>query len=285
MNEGLERLKEIGAKKIYEDTHIPAGPIQTIIDGKFDNLSKLQFLGFISILEREYGCDLSDIREKGETYFDELQANKEVVINESIYKAPSKRKNFMLLYSLVAGVIFIVAVIFTMSSSGEDVESITKLNNKIIEDIHENIVNDANRDEQEENTEDIEQNIFTNEQNSSAALADQNITELTTQEELVKEPEVLPNTTFEIVPRKRVWFGYIDLTNHKRYQKTFRGKLTLDPSKEWLLFFGHGNVNVVTDNGVKRFTTRNALRLHYKDGELERISAEEFKRLNGGRKW
>ena len=75
------------------------------------------------------------------------------------------------------------------------------------------------------------------------------------------------------------------MTNYKRHQKTFKTALQLDPSKEWLLTFGHGLVDIVINGEVKKFTSRKGLKFHYKDREIEQISAQEFKRFNRGRSW
>ena len=61
MSEGFEKLKKIGAQKIYEKTHIARANVEYILSKSFDKLPKVQFRGFISILERDYGLDLQDV--------------------------------------------------------------------------------------------------------------------------------------------------------------------------------------------------------------------------------
>ena len=284
MSEGLKKLKAIGAKKIYETTHIPVGHVQAIIDENFEDLSRLQFLGFISILEREYGCDLSDVKAKGELYFDEQEASKEVVINESIYKAPSKKRNFMLLYAILAATIFIIAVVVSMSSSQESIKSDAVVNDEIIEEVHESILQDANTTTAQATLAKEEASVAQNDTNDSVALISESTDKVVETKKSVEE-KAIKNTTFVIAPRKRVWLGYIDLTKQKRYQKTFKTKLKLNPNEEWLLFFGHGNINIITDKGTEKFSSRNVLRLYYKDGIVRQVTPAEFKKLNGGRKW
>ena len=280
MSEALAKLKEIGAQKIYEDTHIPTGHIQSILYENFEGLNKLQFLGFLSIIEREYGCNLSELRSRGIEYYDELSKNSEVVINEAIYKAPSNKKNMMLVYIIIALVIFMIAVIYSMDSSEESFNSIPSEGN-IIEEVKQNIIADRNNSEDNSS----EKKVISLENNDSENI-EQNIT-------LKAEPVVLEsketvatyNHSFEIISKKRVWLGYIDLTDQKKYQKTFKGKLELDSEKEWLLYFGHGHVDIVIDGEVEKFNDRNTLRLYYKDGKLRKITLKEFRRLNRGKKW
>ena len=281
MSEVLERLKEIGAQKISEDTHIPVEHIKAILNSNFEKLSKLQFLGFLSIIEREYSCDLSALRTRGIEYYDELKKNSDVTINEAIYKAPSNKKSFMFIYITIAIIIFIIAVIYSMDSENRSLQNVPS-QNKIIEEVKQNIIPDVNTTESDENKSVAtfaEQAKQDDEQNSTAE---------TTEIDSAEQQDDMQGTiehTFEIISKKRVWLGYIDITDHKRYQKTFQGLLKLDPAKEWLLYFGHGHVDVVIDNETEKFNDRNTLRLHYKDGNLRKITLQEFKRLNRGKKW
>ena len=64
MSSGLEKLRSIGAQKIHEQTHIARQHAQALLHESFDDMSRIHFLGFISILEREYSVDLSDLKAK-----------------------------------------------------------------------------------------------------------------------------------------------------------------------------------------------------------------------------
>jgi glyoxylase-like metal-dependent hydrolase (beta-lactamase superfamily II) len=97
--------------------------------------------------------------------------------------------------------------------------------------------------------------------------------------------QMVPSQPLEILPRSRVWLGYIDVATNKKYQKTFSDALDLDADKEWLLLFGHGYVDLIVNGEKIHFSEKNNLRLHYKDGMLEKISLAEFKKINRGRKW
>ena len=88
-----------------------------------------------------------------------------------------------------------------------------------------------------------------------------------------------------ITARSKVWLGYIDIATNIRRQKIFRGNFNLDPTKDWLLLFGHGHITISTKDATVKFNLANNLRILYKDGNFKRISVEEFKKLNKGRKW
>ncbi|WP_457747942.1 hypothetical protein [Sulfurimonas sp.] len=272
MNEELDKLKNIGAQRIYEDTHIPIEHVQAILHESFDGLTKIQFVGFISILEREYGNDLTTLKESGVTYFDELHSDElENINDDGIFIAPTKNQNSTLMYILIAIAMFMVVAYMSLDSSQED-ENITKAvaKNPIIEDVKENI--------------DIE-NIEVNESNASVAESTL-IQEKPQKTLLVQEKEkVLPSTLKIVSDGTKLWVGYIELESNKKYQKTFDGELDLDPTKNWLIILGHGYVDFILGDEIKKFDAKKDVRFLYKDGELKPISKDEFIELNRGSSW
>jgi len=264
MSDMLNKLKDIGAQKIYEDTHIPVGHVQAIIYESFDDLTRVQYMGFISILEREYNLDLSDVKSNAMSYFDEkLEALP--LADDGIFVVPSKTKSLTFIYIIIALLIFIAALYYTTDFAN-------KTNNepKIEEVVLQKQINkieeipaalDINKTQQEQNTTKIEEKIPAV---AEVAVATQPI---------------------KILPRSRVWLGYIDVQTNKKYQKTFSTELDLNPDKEWLLIFGHGYIDIMLNGEKIKFSSKNTLRLLYKDASLKKITAQEFKKINRGRKW
>ena len=60
---GLEKLREIGTHKIFERTHIAKKFVEDILNENFSSMNRVQFAGFLSILEREYNLDLHELSE------------------------------------------------------------------------------------------------------------------------------------------------------------------------------------------------------------------------------
>jgi hypothetical protein len=271
MNEGLERLKSIGAQKIYEETHIPINYVQAIIYESFDGFSRVQFIGFISILEREYGEDLSALKAHGLEYFDEYHSNDS---NKSVFVEKTKRKKINLFYILVAVIIFLSTAYYTINSYGKNINTEIK------------VIESNTTDSVEKNTETFDSNESVNDTNSTINNQN-NVKEKTVSEseELEKKNIDLSKSTLKIVAKTKVWLGYIDINTNKKYQKTFSGEFELDPSKEWLLYFGHGYIDIVLNGKVQKFSSRNSVRFLYKNGEIKEISVDEFKKLNRGFKW
>ena len=268
MSDALAKLKDLGAQKIYEDTHIPIGHVQAILDENYEALTRIQFLGFISILERDYNMDLEDVRSRAIAYYEE-QTSSQPLADDGIFVVPSKPKNFTIFYIVLAIFIFLVALYYT-------VDIANKKNN-------EHLVQTQYKapQVQEENLSSENESLSAPLENNTT-LADEKIEQSNdvniTKSEVKLEP-------LEILPRSRVWLGYIDIATNKKYQKTFSDELDLDPSKEWLLIFGHGYIDVIASGEKIHFSDKNTLRLHYKDAIVEKITVDEFRKLNRGRKW
>ena len=269
MSEALERLKEIGAQKIYEDTHITVEHVQAILYESFEGMNKVQFTGFISILEREYGEDLSSVRSSGIRYFDEKDTSN-ISMQHTLFNAPDKKKNNIFIY-IIVGIILLAAVLFYTTQPTNSVK--VEENNSIA-------VADSNISK---NKSVIENN--SSDENISVSVVEANSTTLAmnTQESLKTDKAVVH--TLKIVARARVWLGYIDVETNKKYQKTFVGEFDFNPSREWLFYFGHGYVDVIIDGKKEQFDSKYPLRLHYKNGKIEKITAKEFRKLNRGNKW
>ena len=264
MSEALEKLQDIGAQKIYEKTHIPIEHVQAILHKSYDGFSKVQFLGFLSILEREYGIDLSELRKNGVEKFASMRSLEEP---ESLFVMPKKRKKFTLLYILLAVAVFALGVYNTLGNT-EESKTIQSVDNTLIDDVQKTL------DLVEVNATDFnESNLSSQELNATQS----------SETELVVEP-VLPES-LKFYTRTKIWLGYIDIKTNKHYNKIFTGEFSIDPSKDWLLLFGHGYVDILLNDKVLSFEGKENVRFAYEGGEVRAISEHEFKQLNKGRKW
>jgi hypothetical protein len=257
MNEGLEKLKSIGTQKIYERTHIPTGHVQAILHESFDGLNKVQFIGFISILEREYGLNLNSVKLKGISHFDDIEREEE---EESIFIQTKPKANKNALYIIVGVIVFLV-VLFSFYNNSKTLEKPVPTENEIIQKVKEKVVEEVN----ETNTTEV------------------NATVVVEQETPPKEEKI--EKSFVIKTKRKLWIGYIELETNKKNQITFTKEFTLDPNKDWLITLGHGYVDFEVNGQEYNYKTEEGLKFLYKDGELKPISFSEFKRLNRGYAW
>jgi hypothetical protein len=267
MSEARDRLRSIGAQKISEDTHIPIGHVEAILQERFEGLSKVQFIGFISILERDYGVDMSETREHCQEHFQEKIDENETMVDDVVL-GNSKKKNMTIVYIVGAILLFLIAIFYTTQAANKKLETAIEEHNNTLKEEHKTVLADINTS-------------LSAVKEANVSAGDHNVSSVVVE---TPEPKAIQHS-FEISPRMKVWLGYIDVATNKKYQKTFQGNLELDPNKEWLLYFGHGFIDVEIDGKLTKFSDKDTLRLHYEDGKIEKISKREFKRLNRGNAW
>lgn len=259
MIDGLEKLKQIGAQKIHETTHIAKYHVQEVLHESFDTINKIQLLGFISILEREYSVNLDELKEKGMAHFDQIveeEKTSPVFASQQKKKTKSSGKYVVILIALF--VLFVAYTISSLEDSSNTTSSYT-LDESIIEDAKKNI--------------DINSAVDT----KAGSLALENNESKINTKAITK--------TFKITPRRELWMGYIDLATHKKYQKIFSDEIKLDANKEWLFSLGHGNIDVEINGVTKEYSSKRTVRYVYKNGVFRQIRFAEFRTLNRGDTW
>jgi len=275
MSSGIDKLKDIGAQKIHEQTHVPKGHIQAILHNSFEDLNKVQIIGFISILEREYKVDLNDTKDSANTYFNQLSSDSEVENKEIFVAVREKKSNNNILYIGIILLVLGVALYFTLKQSNTEN---AKIDNTLIENVKEKVV----KDEKSTKT----SIILPQKAKTKEVIEELNITktkvEKTDKETIIKEEKKVLKS-LEIIPKTKVWMGYIDIANNKHNQKVFKTPLEINGSKDWLLIFGHNQIDFKVDGKVKNI--EKGIRFSYIDGELKPITIKEFKKLNKGSKW
>lgn len=276
MNEELESLQDIGAQKVYEKTHIPLKYVQSILHGSFEGFSKLQFVGFVSILEREYSLELSELRKAGLAYF----GSEDQAISSGVFVTTEKKTHNKKLYIFLIFLLFIGVVFFSISKFSKHEAVQEPLDESQIETLQKQIES-IEVDKSDINVSEMNRSETNSSENNLSVL----VTPVQEPKELELTPEPIIEKSFKIKSKGKVWYGYIDLENHKHYQGTFRGEKEIDASKNFLLIFGHGYIDMYVNGELQKFNSREYVRFLYKDNKLKNISLKEFKKLNRGRKW
>jgi len=281
MSYGLERLKEIGAQKIHEKTHISRAHVQAVLHESFDGLNKIHFLGFISILEREYDVDLSDLKAKGLAYIKD-SGNGSRNMSTTVYSQGKSKKSNALLYILLVSMLFGAFFYFEVLPSIDENNQIQIIDNSAIENAQKSIEPPIEITTVESNVSAL--NI------SESNLSEINVTSHTVSSETFQAESSKKNSNNEIkslkiLPKTKVWMGYIDIKTNQKYEKNIEKEMIIDASKNWLLLFGHGNINIDNNGVIQEFRSAQNKRFKYIDGNLSEISVEEFKLLNNDKKW
>lgn len=265
---GLEKLREIGVEKIHDQTHIARKFIEDILNEKYFSMNKIQFAGFISIIERDFNIDLHELidaynaRMKKES----AQQDEPFVVSAQESEKQEKKKGVYIAAALaVAGV---VLLIFALSSTVDDMPleipvieissevADSEINNSIIEEAKTNLT-------QLESAPDL----------------------IETQELNVTEEPAIEISKFEIIPQSNLWIGIIDLETFARTQKLTSSPFELAADKDWLLVMGHGFVRFDVNGEKIRFEDAKKVWFAYENGKLTKLSRREFKEKNRGKSW
>ncbi len=280
MSYGLERLKEIGAQKIHEKTHISRAHVQAVLHESFDDLNKIHFLGFISILEREYGVDLADLKAKGLAYFNDSR-NKPASFNSAVFSQGKKKSSHLFLYVVLAIVLFGAFLYFELMPSMIDNSQIQPIDNSAIENAQKNIDFPVEKKNEDSN----ESLLSTVDNNLSETNITSNIDSVVAKIETQKNDLQMGAKSLRVIPKVKVWMGYIDIKTNQKYEKNLEKEMSLDVNKNWLLLFGHGNISIEVDGKLEEFNSTQNIRFKYIDGKFSQIDLEEFKQLNKDKKW
>ncbi len=284
LDKNLQILKEVGVAEICKATKIASKNIHSILEKRYESLSKVHARGFIQILEREYKIDLSAWMKE----FDKACAFKEGVseeqnqetdpeektknplkveidysinqANTSLSKKSSKWKPFILVLGVV--VIILAVVIIQNSSSLKEErgqESAIKSGTK------KNSFNKANPTEE-------------NKPEPTPKLEEKPKEQDKQEKEAIKED---PNTIY-IIPKKDIWVEVVDLDEKKNsFQKVFKKNYSLETKNHRLLLrFGHGHLSLKNNHQEQEYNDGKTKRFLYEPNKgLTLINEAQYKEL------
>ncbi|QQW80514.1 sialidase [Helicobacter pylori] len=284
LDKNLQILREVGVAEICKATKIASKNIHSILEKRYESLSRVHARGFIQILEREYKIDLSTWMKE----FDKVCTFKEGVseeqnqetdpeektknplkveidysinqANTSLSKKSSKWKPFVLVLGVV--VIILAVVIIQNSSSLKEErgqESAIKSGTK------KNSFNKANPTEE-------------NKPELTPKLEEKPTEQDKQEKEAIKED---PNTIY-IIPKKDIWVEVIDLDEKKNsFQKVFKKNYSLETKNHRLLLrFGHGHLSLKNNHQEQEYNDGKTKRFLYEPAKgLTLINEAQYKEL------
>ncbi|WP_187860834.1 sialidase [Helicobacter pylori] len=284
LDKNLQILKEVGVAEICKATKIASKNIHSILEKRYESLSRVHARGFIQILEREYKIDLSawmkefdkactfkegvSEEQNQETDPEEKTKNPLKVeidysinqANTSLSKKSSKWKPFVLVLGVV--VIVLAVVIIQNSSSLKEErgqESAIKSGTK------KNSFNKANPTEE-------------NKPEPTHKLEEKPKEQDKQEKEAIKED---PNTIY-IIPKKDIWVEVIDLDEKKNsFQKVFKKNYSLETKNHRLLLrFGHGHLSLKNNHQEQEYNDGKTKRFLYEPNKgLTLINEAQYKEL------
>ncbi|MFP5993152.1 sialidase [Helicobacter pylori] len=284
LDKNLQILKEVGVAEICKATKIASKNIHSILEKRYESLSRVHARGFIQILEREYKIDLSawmkefdkactfkegvseeqnQETDPEETTKNPLKVEIDYSINQantSLSKKSSKWKPFILVLGVI--VIVLVVVIIQNSSSLKEErgqESAIKSGTK------KNSFNKVNPTEENKPEPTPKPEEKPKEQDKQ-------------EKEAIKED---PNTIY-IIPKKDIWVEVVDLDEKKNsFQKVFKKNYSLETKNHRLLLrFGHGHLSLKNNHQEQEYNDGKTKRFLYEPNKgLTLINEAQYKEL------
>ncbi|GAA9509262.1 hypothetical protein BTM467_05470 [Helicobacter pylori] len=283
LDKNLQILKEVGVTEICKATKIASKNIHSILEKRYESLSRVHARGFIQILEREYKIDLSAwvkefdkvcvfkegvSEEKNQETDPEETAKKPLKVeldysinqaNTSLSKKSSKWKPFV----LVIGVIVIVLAVVIIQNSSSLKEE--KERESAIKSGTKNTFNEANPTEE-------------NKPETTPKLEEKPKEQDKQEKEAIKE---YPNTIY-IIPKRDIWVEVIDLDEKKNsFQKVFKKSYSLETKNHRLLLrFGHGHISLKNNHQEQNYNDSKTRRFLYEPNKgLMLINEAQYKEL------
>ncbi|WP_297998117.1 hypothetical protein [uncultured Campylobacter sp.] len=308
----LDKLKSMDLIEIARTTRIDAQNLEYIINKDFEKLANFNVKGYIKILEREFGLDLSDWLSEFESAKASFTPVKKAKV-EQVYGqrvSPNKSGSGWLLW-LLAMVLIIGAIFYfgLYKSFGEFLGSLLWEQNKTtysdapivnntqkkLENIGIDVVSHNATDEKFALKSDANAAAVADENLSSLNALDRSIrierasakTEENSTDENATQSVPAPSKDIVLNPRGKMWIGIIDLKSGKKREMVINSPYVVasQGDEELLISTGHGMFELGKADGNVTFSERNTQKFHVKDGNITKISADEFLRLNKGKKW
>ena len=278
-------ISEFGLDEVSKRTKISKRNLEKLAKRELSSFSKPRALGFISIMEREYGVDLTDFKKEILEWFQ----NEDVHDHSLTFPPPKekRKKRWVAIVPLLIALIFgfyLYQNDFSINKSLQESKVVStvikeKKVEKRIEDINSSKVKQEVKttlslDDNGSSTTDNK--TFANSLDKDIKNSDDNST----------ESAFVPTQEIIVMPNIKMWIGVIDIKSKKRKSHFISENFSIDSDSDKLIITGHGffEVNDTIGNNLK-FDDPNKHYLQIKDGVIKEITTKTFKELNGGKVW
>ncbi len=298
----IDIINSYGINSVSTKTNISLESLKKFVEGDYIGFTKIKTIGFVTILEREYDIDLTDLKSN---IREEFNVNKslseyqtllcEPLEDSSLNNSSSNLFSWIIVFSLIYGAWYIYENYykknFNQFSELEPFFNIEKnisttiLNKSVLPIVESNITLTVDKVEDKKKSIEIELNSSISEvvddKVDDKNLSDINLTETIT-------PLVVENIreSIELIPHKKMWFGFINTTKkwHRSYKRT--QSYTFDvKNSNWLLMTRDANFDFNDNNITTSYEVKNTIYFKIdKDGVAE-VTKKEYKSLGGYRVW
>lgn len=315
MSADFEKLKLLTVDEISEKTHITKSSVNNILSKNFDKFDKIQFNGFVSILEREYSLNLQELRDE----YQEYMITNGTIVEPTILVAPDesdKPKGLFLIFILamivLAIVWFIYAFVFKPTNHQQANASLNTTTNPINK-ITAIDTNSSNTSIDNVNSIDINSTNSTdiNSTNAMHKLLKPKVVlnkTVSSKQTKHKQQKIVPinlnlgktslnkndingsvavkqTGMVKLFTKAKLWLGITNMKTWKQQQKIVSSSLDLNSTGDYLLILGHGMVQIQTGDKNISFPQTKTVFLMLKNGKITQLNRAKFSKLNKGKLW
>ena len=105
MDNDIRVLEKIGLQEVCKKTHIEVKQLEFMINNEYEKLNRINTLGFVKILSREYKLDLSEWLEAYQIYLANNKEHEET--STKIFVRAETEKNYRGIFAFFFFVLFI----------------------------------------------------------------------------------------------------------------------------------------------------------------------------------
>jgi len=311
MDKDIRVLEKIGLQEVCKRTHIEVAQLEYMINNQYEKLNKINTLGFVKILSREYKLDLSDWLEGFYDYWAEHKSEEDEQKEKIFVRAKSDRssKKAAILFLFIAfiagmfGIFSIFKIDFDLGNmldqvKGENNQTSAFQNAPVVQEAASSLGVKVEERSVETNSSNatvravvvrIDENLtraseanMSGERNESNVSLPLPLSPVDTNVSLVSN---IPQNRAIIVPTKRIWIGRVSLDDMSRKETTGDQNITIDLTKRQLIKTGNGFFKLSYDGSTEDFGEQGSTRFLVENGKIQKISEEKFIELNRGKNW
>ena len=262
-------FNEHSIEEISKKTKISPISLRFIKNKEFDKITRVKFVGFIKLIEREFNVDLSELIKE----FDAANNIKKTPQKQQNIETPKtetpKKEKGILLYVLVFLILIISGTVLYLS---------TKQKTEPTPQPEMNLTLSQNVQTEKNNTFENEETAVNNETNTSTAENIQN-TQKTVEKENIQTSQNKTQTVttvknVTIIPHEKVWYRAVNLDTNKTYEYLTTKVHTL-PGSNYYIKFGHGNVTIEYGDMNITPNTKKIVRILLKNGKYEYVKGKK----------
>jgi hypothetical protein len=283
-------------------THISIINLNYLFNYEFEKLNEFKTNSFISIIQREMGYDLEELKAAAQSYYKSQINDPSILIKEYKENRPKKSNKNLIIISLIA-ILILIYIVYSIFISNNSLNNYTPNESisKVQQEEKEEPKNDENTDlntkeiiqKDELNKEKIQDIKVENEPQINKTQEEKIVENIDTkksetisiaepkkEEESIKEQAVEPTLNKLVLKsNKKVWIGITYLDTLKSDDFTTK-EYTFDPKRDFVAVFGHNHIKILLNDEVIDFKNdMDKRRISYIDGKVNIITKKKLNKI------